>query len=1088
MPTTDTVSPPARLPAHQAWMEWIRRPRPRVSTALRSMLVVSIALHVIVLCVVPRNKMLSSDQLNKLETEYGKKITMTKRAAVAAREIANKITMPPPPPNPEQVIQSVLEDEIHADVVKVVKGLESDKVVQKLAGAVTKDLKNELKAAVDAMVAGKYSKEEIERFQKEFREKAQAKTLEVLQQHRVETQVDRAYDTTREWYEKEVAPSLYGKLRHWLVDEKYRDGNAAAWDRMYSSVAKGRAPWGLLSAAVLTEDVDYLERLITTGVLGADWEKKPRLPGWPGPGQQQAETISSALKDMWITKKDQRGTVLTLAWDEALNGSDEPCCDGLWAEYFPHKEADMRAKYGAKLDAEWKDAQAGTEEYLRQTLSGKSEAELKPAQKSCFDAIRKIIETTRETLKLGSPQCETINAALRLDVCHGPAAEKAYRIWVEGLAKSLQPLIKDYALGQFDAGILKYSAGVEKLGQEFAGTTGPLVLRDVEKMIAEKEFKNNVIYRPWNGRFSSKLTGVDSAPTDEHVRKANEEMEKLTSGNAELRAYAEKRREKLLQNIERSMRTMIEAAKQETFVGQLLNSSIVDYAEGANYEDRTQEALDARGSAKRGRDQDLADLTDGVPSVEAAQFALMHGASKGLGASLQPVMSALEPGYVTRGRPDQALRGLAPLFAPAPAKWGFEAQAEVKPNFKTPSPRFEAIPFLPNFPRLDQDLTAWGRVRPFFLKPQNKSSQKPVAVYAGWNYQGFFIAYHVDQAQELFYYPSRQSGQADVPVQIGQLRTGGLQRVRGSDWVFGGDHIRLFFDTLDARNDSRGNPHTQEFVILPIGTENNELAPGVERIIANQRDAQTKQFRGVKSEIVFFPNQPSPGEGPDGSGPYRITRMEKDGYTVQIFLPRTLFKTPIFAPGWIVGFDCCVATGHQTSYDAANGVGSGQLFCSTNPNSPKSWGDLMLLGGDPLIVVQDADETGTPSEAIVPGHSYLLTVQDPTRNVNLMAEDTVIVSVEAAVGNGKGQAKDRGDVKVFILKETAKNTGIFRGYINTQPGAGREVQDVLEVAPGQEVRIGYVGFADSKGKRNRITEIKLPVVATMMNTAAAKNP
>ena len=76
------------------------------------------------------------------------------------------------------------------------------------------------------------------------------------------------------------------------------------------------------------------------------------------------------------------------------------------------------------------------------------------------------------------------------------------------------------------------------------------------------------------------------------------------------------------------------------------------------------------------------------------------------------VMAALEPGYVTRGRPDQALRGLAPLFAPAPAKWGFEAQAEVKPSFKTPTPRFETIPFLPNFPRLDQDLSAWGRVRP----------------------------------------------------------------------------------------------------------------------------------------------------------------------------------------------------------------------------------------------------------------------------------------------------------------------------------------------------------------------------------------
>ena len=115
---------------------------------------------------------------------------------------------------------------------------------------------------------------------------------------------------------------------------------------------------------------------------------------------------------------------------------------------------------------------------------------------------------------------------------------------------------------------------------------------------------------------------------------------------------------------------------------------------------------------------------------------------------------------------------------------------------------------------------------------------------------------------------------------------------------------------------------------------------------------------------------------------------------------------------------------------------------------------------------------------IVPGHSYLVTVVDPDRNVNPSQEDAVLISAEVDEG--------RGDMEVFILKETDKNSGVFRGFIDTQPGTGRQVQGVLEVLPMQEVRLSYVDWANAKGQRNVIYETKLPVVSPASRSRSSK--
>ncbi|KKL45605.1 hypothetical protein LCGC14_2353950, partial [marine sediment metagenome] len=432
----------------------------------------------------------------------------------------------------------------------------------------------------------------------------------------------------------------------------------------------------------------------------------------------------------------------------------------------------------------------------------------------------------------------------------------------------------------------------------------------------------------------------------------------------------------------------------------------------------------------------------------------------------EPVSTTMRPTMIAGGAvPASAVLPCSPVLPARPAKWGFEEQHTVKLKFT--SPRFEAIPFLRRFPRLDGDLSDWGRIRPLILRPTG--GDEAILVYAAWNYQGFFFGYRVKQDAERFYYPTlwrmtRNHNSGGV----------GFVKVKGVDWAFRGDYFRLMFDTLDARNTNRGERHTLELVVFPSGTESNPSVPGIERVIDSQRDAKRKQWRGVKSSCVVFPNQPPPSSGPDGSGPYRATRRSADGYTMEVFVPRSALKVPVFAPGWYIGFDCAVATGVQQ-----NRRFRGQKWAGGSPDRPDQWGDLLLLGTYPRIIIQQASAAGEVVSSMSPGSSYLLTVIDPDRNVRASTKDTVLVSAEVV------RSSSAGDVEVFVLAETAANSGIFRGYVNTQPGAGRQVQGVLEIMPMEEVRLGYVDVANAKGKRNVINEMRLPVIAPVVRVASS---
>jgi hypothetical protein len=1044
------------MKTNAAWIARIAGARPGVRTFLRGALLASLILHLAVGW--PLRKAasggLSPDQMKALEGEYGKKVAAAKRAGQVARDLAGKITMPPPPPDPEGVVSGTLNQALAGDIEKVVGKLLDLQVTRKLTDRVAASLKDELGEAARQIAAGKLTEEEIQALHERFKKKAHATAVEALKDYRVETQVERATMSTTEWYENNVSKTLFGNIEYELFRREY---GRLRWRGMWSGEYTG---W--------TRFLDW-SHAKSLGYLKDKLARLERVADGASP-----KALLDGLSQLHQGSIQNNGTHPTPSWQACVYGGIDVhekgtatwqahMSEGILREYYPHREAEMKA-VARRCDELWTKALDAAGAY----------AERPDARARCLAALRDLTGTVAALLKPADPSLAALNWAARVDVLTGPRLGEMYALFGEELTRGLEPLVRTFAKGQFKKGIIAHKDGVDAAMKEFGERIAPLLRRDVEAMIPRKVFAR-LVFDASSPFKTYRTPGIGESTHVPSEADAKAERE-LLARRPELRPYVEQRLRHHEENFRGSVASVTEEILNAVLTGGLLLRDMSRLVEGVDYADRVQEKLDAREAALRGRSQDLAKLTpDGVPDTSAPLVALLFGASKGHGANLQPVDTTLQPAYVTRARSAAALRLQMPKLPPHPAKWGFEEQAEARPAFK--SPRIEAIPFLPRFPRLDGDLSDWGDVRPLVLKAPK--GEEPVLVYAAWNYQGFFFGYRVRQAAEKYYFPTPWG-------QTFNHNTGdvGYVKTEGVDWAFRGDSFRICFDTLDARNQNRGEPHGQEFVVFPRGTDSDPQAPGVERVFESQRDARSKEYRGVKAGCKVFLQQPPPEQGPDGTGPYRVATFAEDGYTVEVFIPRSLFRVPVFAPGWFIGFECFVARGYQNPENGRSRL-AGQPWASTSSRdaesfalNPGQWGDLLLLGTDPRVVAQEADERGTIAGGVVPGHSYLLSVIDPDRNVSPSAEDTVLVSAEARGGGN--------DVEVFVLKETGKNTGVFRGYINTQPGAGREVQGVLELMPGAEVGFAYVDFANAKGERGIITELKLPAVSGLMSARPSK--
>ena len=1065
-----------------AWIQWITQPRPRLQTGLRWTLMFSLALHVVLWPLRPKDG-LSKEQLKKLDSPYAKKIDSAKSTRFVARLLEKKITIAPPPPDPVGAIANTINTALTSDIEKVIGNFQ-DIDLKGITTAITANLKSEIKATAEAWEKGQLTQEEMTKRLKGFRETGQKVAVVELKKQRIEKQEVRAAMSTTEWYEKKVSKLILKNIDYDLFVRPPDSGTGRKWwwRTVYGGGRGLYLNWSQLTSIRPLEDAIMKLKNLVAGVADQNDKIKNSIskPSWPGPNQEQAKIVAKTLNRIYAGYVDKYSYH---SWKNIIYGEVDEltsesgvityarCGDGIINEFYPHRETEVR-KTTEKMDELWKTALAASQDYLTKAEAGAGEGEQKEAQTVCFNAVNEICKLA-ETLVIKNEArwpngtYNVVNSVVRLQMLRGPARDEMYKLWVDGLVVGLGHIIRDFARGQFVAGIIQKKEGTDDAMKQFVDEIVPLLRRDVEQIIPRKIF-DVIVFSPTEYLcYKSTVTEERRyVPTDEEAKEADEVLAKLLSQKPEFKAYADKRREL---NISR-FKTAIESVMEEILTGAasgiLLTKGLSTIADGVDQEDKTQTKLYARASAMAGRGQDLASLTaDGVPDTATPLIALAH--SKGH-SNVDPTMTEMQPAYITRGHPETALRGSKARFPPEPAPWGLEEQVNstrIMPKFEKPSVRFEGIPFLAKLPKLDGDLTGFGDIRPLVLQGGPKGHEIPV--YAAWNYQGFLFGYKVEQPADQFYYSTRNSRKGAELIK--ETRIG---------WATSGDYFRLLFDTLDARNQNRGEPHTQEFVILPRGSNEDSELPGIERVFESQRDGKTKDYREVRPTALIFPLQPPPEQGPDGRGPYRVTKFDKDGYTVEVFIPRSVFKVPVFAPGWYIGFECEVAVGVQGRTFSGQSWAAKHKNFDENGNHPDVWGDLLMLGTDARFNIREADTTAAISQSVFPGHSYLLTVSDPDRNVHPTAEDTVIVSAEVSDGRSENS-----DVEIFVLKETDKNSGIFRGYINTQPGTGREVQAALEVMPGHVVRFRYVDVGNAKGERNIITELELPVVSGLLMSA-----
>jgi len=1054
-----------------------RRPARRV---LWPLLIVSLLAHVpLAILGLGRGRGTNLDELASEKT-YLRKVMQKQRAREVSRKVQHRMTMPPPPPDPEAVVSNTLTGEITTDIDRVIGQMLPQAVRTKLAGKVTTDLRAELDAAAKSIAEGQLSQADIEALQRRFKARAHAKTVQALREHREETQIDQAKMSVAEWYDSRVSRTLRAKLRYELYVRPY--GRGTVWGNHWNRIAV----WGAC------RDGHYLNKIRDLGQLAVgrhchrDIPGRPlehgwrMLPDWPEPSAAQASAIETVLRG--IHERHPKGWAPS--WTDALAA--------LLDSYYPHKASAAQAARD-RLGRLWDQALALAAAY-RQAASKAGGAETEAARKASMTALTELHQAA-QGLWVGpqrAGQYRAVNQAVRSRVLRGPQREKVYRQIVEALLKTFAPAIRDLAQNEYREGILIRQAGVDEAGDAFVKEIVGFLRKDIAAAIPKGQF-DELVFAGYANPYVSAVTGRSAPPTAEDIARDEQALAAtLASWPAAEKAYADRRAEAIERDFAQAgQRVAAELADRFIEDGRF-GSRFYASVESVDHTDQVAQRLNARQRAMAGRGQDLAQLTaEGVPDPSASMVALMFGASKGHGASLEPFLTTMAPAHVLTRRMGRAIRPGPARYPPPPASWGRITQPDVKPPFGCH--RAEGIPFLANFPRLDGDLTDWGGIRPLVLQNFRHAADPPkgpLMVYAAWNYQGFFFGYRVDRPLERFAYPKpinprQPAGGLVIPrprVPYGAFAYG---------WAYGGDYLRLLFDTLDARRKLRGEPYLQEFVILPRGTVGNPDIPGIERIIESQRYAtlMVGQWHGNKASCKIFPPQPSAADGPDGTGPYRVTQASDKGYTTEVFLPRSLFNVPVFCPGWYLGFECIVCVGEQQRRPHGqvwgNPRGGREYGTGIERNDyPNLWGDLLLLGTDPRLAVQDADETGTLTRAIVPGHSYLVTVIDPDRNVHLAAEDIVLVSAEVA--GGPSQATN--DVEVFCLTETGKNTSIFRGYVDTQPGRGREVQGVIEAMAGQQVRLGYLDLANAKGKRNVVYHLQLPVVSAVARLGGLAGP
>ncbi|PCJ57758.1 MAG: hypothetical protein COA79_14830 [Planctomycetota bacterium] len=1046
----------------------------------------------------------------KEKTEYQKKIEAAKVAGQIAKELEGKITMPTEPPDPESVIEEAMEEEIDNNISKMFDGEDgqmSSLEIKGIASKVKQSMEAELKNFAALASQGKLTPEQLAEKQKELADKAHLNMNKELKSFRVKTQTKRASFKSIEWYQNSVSPSLIKNISINI----FRGGDRIkpSWNNLFNGRYTGWSnalPWSTLSSEKNLKDTtkklgrisrqkwdkpamdaflkDYNKRRNQQIKLALKRKRnkpkilplyEPNLQAWQ---YSQAINENKSLQIIYKGSIKKGGVYPTPSWQEIaygivnehiINGRTiySHMGDGIVNEFVPEHQ-EYYYDIIESLDSDWETILDLSASISEMAANQEPINDLIKVQGTRNQAIIKLnkginkLYSTKGGKKIDFNKRLKVYQLLRFKyLTDQENLKEKHDYFIDTLVVGLTDVIKDFARSQFEKGMIdKNQAGIDEKVNQFVIKMIPILNSDFKEQIVNlKYFSYIVIAGASHKKFRDILGDYSYFPeTKEDIQGELNILKSLLSKNPHLAKYAEEKNKRLDIIMKETLNRVVDEILLNVLMGDWLTRDLNKFVEGVDYSDPVAEKIQANERAKQGRKQDLTKMTkDGVPDTNASMVSLNMGLKQGQGV-LQPVIADMTPTWRIGSFPQISIKHSKYYGPPKANKGGFaETQTSVKElNFNYPTPIVEGIPFLSKLPNFDGNLSEWENIRPLYLK--HGSSKESIQVYAGWNYQGYYFAYTVKTKQEDIILPKN--------TKVG-YKGKGFKKSNDMRWAYSGETFRICFDTLDARNADRGEPHNQEIFVMPLGTTTNSKFTGVERVIASKRAGKSKQFRGVTATQKEYFQQ---GKYPSSDAPYRVTKMNAEGYTTEIFIPRTLFNRKVFSPGWKIGFNCMVATGPGRR--SAGGNHWVKTDYTSVADHPDAWGDLVLLGTDPRIIVQLVDKNWTVAKHILPGHSILMTVIDPDRNVYSTVADQIVVSAEVKGGNN--------DAEVFILQETGTNTGVFRGIINTQPGFGKEVQGVMEVMAGNKLILKYVDFGNSKGQKNKITKIILPVVGGLL--------
>ncbi len=188
--------------------------RSKMETLLPVVMIVSLFVHGVTLPFLVLGKGgISRKELMDKENKYLNQVLQKERGKVVADDMSKKNLNAPPPPDPEKFVSEQLAEVLKEDVKKVTAGLMDVRLEKDLSERIETSMAEELKAASVKIAKGEVSKEEMKRLQREFKEKAYAKTKEWRAEYREKEQLNISQQSVMDWYEKKVAPQFKSVIR-----------------------------------------------------------------------------------------------------------------------------------------------------------------------------------------------------------------------------------------------------------------------------------------------------------------------------------------------------------------------------------------------------------------------------------------------------------------------------------------------------------------------------------------------------------------------------------------------------------------------------------------------------------------------------------------------------------------------------------------------------------------------------------------------------------------------------------------------------------------------------------------------------------